>query len=401
MLPLLRHPHAVLFASVVNTMHEPSFAIVAGEASGDILGADLIRALKKRYPDAQFYGVGGQKMIAEGFESFYPMERLSVMGLVEPLKRLPELLAMRADLKQRFIKNRPLAFIGIDSPDFVMNIEAAMKDNGIASIHYVSPSVWAWRKNRIHKIKRSVDLMLTLFPFELPIYEENAVPAVCVGHPLADQIGFEQDQRAARTGLNLPIEGRYVALMPGSRRSEIEALLPRFLEAFSTLRTTDSTLQALLPVAADYLQSMIDEKLSLLATDDRNAVHVFQGASHEIMVASDAVLLSSGTATLEAMLLNRPMVVVYRMGGLSYAILSRLVKTPFISLPNLLAQRALVPELIQDAASKDNIVSHLNPLLEQGAARQDTLQTFAELHQMLRKGAGETAAAAIQSLLEQ
>jgi len=378
----------------------PVFAIVAGEASGDILGADLIRALKRHYPSARFVGVGGSRMLAEGFESFYPLERLSVMGLVEPLKRLPELLRMRADLKRRFSEMRPLAFIGIDSPDFVMNIEAAMKQQGIPSVHYVSPSVWAWRKNRIHKIKASVDLMLTLFPFEMPIYQQHSVPVVCVGHPLADQISFEQDQVATRDVLGLAKEGHYLALLPGSRRGEVAALLPVFLEAFCILRKQVNHLQALLPVATSHLLPMIQDCISELSASDQAAIVLLDGQAQQAMVASNGVLLSSGTATLEAMLLRRPMVVAYRMGGLSYAILSRLVKTPFISLPNLLAQRELVPELIQEEASADNIAGQLLPLLQAGDTREDTLQAFDALHHLLRRGAGNAAATAIKALLD-
>lgn len=376
------------------------FAIIAGEASGDILGADLIEGLKTIYPQATFVGIGGPRMKSVGLQSWYPMERLSVMGLVEPLKRLPELLRMRAAIKRRLLALRPTVFIGIDSPDFVMNIEKEMKANGIASVHYVSPSVWAWRKNRIHKIKRCVDLMLTLFPFEMEIYQQHDIDVVCVGHPLADQIGFDFDQVETRRRLGVAEDGQYLALLPGSRRGEIVALLPCFIEAFLLQRQINPELQALLPIAADHLKPLIDEYLSSLSAADRAAIHLVQGHSHDVMVASNAVLLSSGTATLEAMLLRRPMVVAYRMGGMSYAILSRLVKTPYISLPNLLAQQPLVPELIQDDANAENISYHLSALLGEGESRVTTLQTFDRLHRELRKNAGQTASLAIKTLIE-
>ncbi|HSG60196.1 MAG TPA: lipid-A-disaccharide synthase [Pseudomonadales bacterium] len=378
----------------------PYIALVAGEASGDILGADLIRALKHHFPHVAFCGIGGPRMIAEGMQSFYPLERLSVMGLVEPLKRLPELLRIRADLKQRFSRNPPLVFIGIDSPDFVLNIAAHLKQRHIPAVHYVSPSVWAWRKGRIHKISRAIDLMLTLFPFEVDIYQQHNIPVVCVGHPLADQIPLEDGAGVARQSLQLAEQGRYLALMPGSRRGEVSLLLPLFLQTFELLRYQDDTLQALLPVAAPHLMPIVEEHLAQIDTQDRAAITVLNGQSQAAMAASQAVLLSSGTATLEAMLLRRPMVVAYKMGGVSYALLSRWVKTPYISLPNLLAQRELVPEFIQDAATPSAMAAALAPLLHHGEARQDTLETFSALHTMLRRDAGATAAHAIATLLE-
>jgi lipid-A-disaccharide synthase len=378
----------------------PYIAIVAGEASGDILGADLMRALKVHFPAIGFCGIGGPKMIAEGMESFYPMERLSVMGLVEPLKRLPELLRIRADLKARFSQHAPLVFIGIDSPDFVLNIAKHMKQRGIPAVHYVSPSVWAWRKGRIHKIGRAVDLMLTLFPFETDIYRENHIPVACVGHPLADQIPLQSDNLAARDSLGLDPATPYLAMLPGSRRGELSLLLPLFLKVFVRLRKGNEDLHALLPVAAPHLLPMINDALATLDAAHREAIVLLDGQSQAAMVAAQAVLLSSGTATLEAMLLRRPMVVAYKMGGFSYAILSRLVKTPFIALPNLLAQRELVPEFIQEAATDEAIASALTPLLRSGEARSDTLAAFESLHLTLRKNAGDSAAKAIVDMLE-
>lgn len=378
----------------------PYIALVAGEASGDILGADLIRALKAHFPAVRFCGIGGPRMIAEGIDSFYPMERLSVMGLVEPLKRLPELLRIRADLKARFSQHPPLVFIGIDSPDFVLNIEKHMKRQGIPSVHYVSPSVWAWRRGRIHSIARAVDLMLTLFPFETDIYRENHIPVACVGHPLADQIPLQSDSCAARESLGLDASTPYLAMLPGSRRGELAFLLPLFLDAFARLRLGNSALRALLPVAAPHLRPMVDDALAALDADDREAIVVLEGQSQAAMMAAQAVLLSSGTATLEAMLLRRPMVVAYKMGGMSYAVLSRLVKTPYIALPNLLAQRELVPEFIQEAATDEAIASALTPLLRSGEARSDTLAAFESLHLTLRKNAGDSAAKAIVDMLE-
>ena len=379
---------------------KPYIAIVAGEASGDILGADLIRALKSRFPGCEFCGIGGPKMIAEGFQSFYAMERLSVMGFVEPLKRLPELLRIRADLKSRFTQHPPMVFIGIDSPDFVLNIERHLKQRDIPTVHYVSPSVWAWRKSRIHGIAKAVDLMLTLFPFETDIYQQHQIPVACVGHPLADQIAMQQDVSAVCAELGLSEHDPYLAVLPGSRRGEVSLLLPLFLDAFVLLRQKMPQLKALLPVAAPHLQVMVDDQLALLDQSDREAVIVLQGRSQQAMVASRAILLSSGTATLEAMLLRRPMVVAYKMGGLTFSLLSRLVKTPYIALPNLLANRELVPEYIQDAAEAKAVAEGLAPLLAAGSARQETLDAFQELHVMLKRDAGESAANAIALMLE-
>jgi lipid-A-disaccharide synthase len=378
----------------------PYIALVAGEASGDILGADLIRALKEHFPQATFCGIGGPKMIAEGMQSFYPMERLSVMGFVEPLKRLPELLRIRADIKQRFTEQPPLVFIGIDSPDFVLNIEAHLKQQNIPTVHYVSPSVWAWRKGRIHKIGRAIDLMLTLFPFEVDIYQQHDIPVTCVGHPLADQIPMSCDPSDAKQHLQLDDRARYLALLPGSRRGEVSQLLPLFLQTFALLRAEDTSLRALLPVAAEHLRPLIEAQLAQIDVGDRAAITLLEGQAQAAMMASQAVLLSSGTATLEAMLLRRPMVVAYKMGGLSYALLSRLVKTPYIALPNLLAKRELIPEFIQDAATPSAIATALAPLLQAGQARESTVATFASLHELLCRNAGETAAAAIVKMLE-
>ncbi|MDX1801641.1 MAG: lipid-A-disaccharide synthase, partial [Marinobacter sp.] len=323
--------------------------IVAGEASGDILGAGLIRSLRRRYPNARFVGIGGDEMIAEGFHSLVPMERLSVMGLVEVLGRLRELFRIRARLMAYFLATPPDLVVGIDSPDFTLGIERRCHDAGIRTAHYVSPSVWAWRQNRIVGIARSVDRMLTLFPFEARFYEEHRVPVTFVGHPLADLIPMEPDTQNARDTLGLNPDAPVLAILPGSRGGEIERLGRLFLETARWIQEQRADLQLVIPCVnrarEQQVQGLVD------ALDVKLPVTLVSGQSRTVMAAADVVLLASGTATLEAMLLKKPMVVGYRLSAFSYAILSRMVRIPHIALPNLLAREALVPELLQEAAT--------------------------------------------------
>lgn len=372
--------------------------IVAGEASGDILGAGLIEALtalaNSRHREIQFDGVGGPRMIELGFNSLYPMERLSVMGITEPLKRLPELLSMRAALKRRFADNCDV-FIGIDSPDFTLNIEADLRQRGVKTVHYVSPSVWAWRRGRIKTIGRAVDLMLTLLPFEADFYVDHQVPVKFVGHPLADQIPFEDQRERARSALGIDPSRRLLAVLPGSRGGEVTHLAPAFLDTIDWLRRELPDLDCIIPAANSERRAQLE---NLIAKRD-TAVRLVDGRSREVMAAADAVLMASGTTSLETMLLNRPMVVAYRMGGVSYALLSRLVKTPFISLPNLLAGEALVPEIIQDDVRPDVLGPLLAAQLKGGPAVVELKRRFASMHRDIALRASDTAAAAVWELL--
>jgi lipid-A-disaccharide synthase len=370
--------------------------ILAGEVSGDILGSHLLAALKSRYDEVVVEGIGGPLMAAQGLESLYPMDRLSVMGLIEPLKRLPELLRLRKRLYQHFLSNPPDVFIGIDSPDFNLRLEYKLRLAGISTAHLVSPSVWAWRGGRIHKIKRAVDLMLTLFPFETAIYEEHEIPVEFVGHPLADEIPLEVDKLAARAQLEFFPEGRCLALMPGSRAGEVRMLAPLFLETAALLHREMPDLSFIIPAAnaARYV-----ELESLVAAHPELPVTLIKGNSREAMAAADAVLLASGTATLEAMLLKRPMVICYRMSALSWALISRIATTRFAGLPNILAGRELVPELLQGRARADLVATALHPLLENSDRRESTLSEFTRIHQALRLSYGERAAAAIARLV--
>ena len=381
--------------------------LLAGEASGDILGAGLIESLKVRYPNARFVGVGGARMQAAGLESWEPMERLSVMGLVEPLKRLPELLAMRKRLRQRFIEMRPDVFIGIDSPDFNLSLERKLRRAGIPVLHYVSPSVWAWRRGRIKTIRKAVDGMLTLFPFEARFYEEQGVPVHFVGHPLADRLDGEPGQTVARQALHCEAEGTLVALLPGSRAGEIRQMGELFLEVAQWCLARKPDWRFIVPAASperlaelEALLAPFEAALCEAAGTTQCPVQLVDGQSQLAMTAADAVLMASGTTTLEAMLLRRPMVVAYRMAPLSYAILSRLVKVPWVSLPNLLANKALVPELLQDVATPEALGEALLAYFDQPAQREALLGEFARLHESLRCNASERAADAVLATIE-
>jgi lipid-A-disaccharide synthase len=366
-------------------------ALVAGEASGDILGSGLMRAIKARHPDVQFIGVGGPLMEAEGMRSYFPMERLSVMGLVEVLGRLKELLARRKLLIQTLIDEKPDVFIGIDAPDFTLNIELKLRQAGIKTVHYVSPSVWAWRQKRVLKIREGCDLMLTLLPFEARFYEEKGVPVRFVGHPLADTIPLEADRDAARAELGLG-DGPVVALMPGSRGGEMGRLGALFFDTAERLLAQRPGIRFVLPCASPQRRAQIE----LLLQGRDLPLTLLDGRSHVALAACDAVLIASGTATLEALLYKRPMVVAYRLAPLTYWILKRMVKSPYVSLPNLLAQRLLVPELLQDAATADALAQTLLPLLDNGA---EQTVGFDALHRTLRRDASNQAADAVLSLI--
>lgn len=368
-------------------------ALVAGEASGDILGAGLMRALKQRHPQVQFIGVGGPLMEAEGLVSYFPMERLAVMGLVEVLGRLRELLARRKALVATLIGERPDVFIGIDAPDFTLNIELKLRQAGIKAVHYVSPSVWAWRQKRVLKIREGCDLMLTLFPFEARFYEEQGVPVRFVGHTLADAIPLDADRGAARTTIGLPEAGCVVALMPGSRGGEVGRLGGLFFDAAERLLAARPDVRFVLPCANASRRAQLETLLQ-----GRNLpLTLLDGQSHLALAACDAVLIASGTATLEALLYKRPMVVAYRVAPVTYWILKRMVKSPYVSLPNLLAQRLLVPELLQDAATPEALVATLLTLLADGSVQTDS---FDAIHRTLRRDASNQAAEAVLSLID-
>ena len=368
-------------------------ALVAGEASGDILGAGMMQALRTQHPDIEFIGVGGPLMQAQGMESFFPMERLAVMGLVEVLGRLRELLKRRKQLIGFLLAEQPDVFIGIDAPDFNLNIELKLRQQGIKTVHYVSPSVWAWRQKRVFKIKQACDLMLCLLPFEAQFYREHQVPVHFVGHPLADSIDLEHDRNAARQQLQLDSTAPLVALMPGSRGGEVARLGALFLQTARLLHQRQPELRFVLPAANALRRVQLE---ALLADFADVPVTLLDGQSQLALQACDAVLIASGTATLEAMLFKRPMVVAYRLAGLTYRILKLMVKSRYFALPNLLAGEALVPEFIQHAATAENLAGAIEQQLVDGSRQTER---FLELHKHMRLDASSEAAKAVLALL--
>lgn len=374
-------------------------ALVAGEESGDILGSGLMRELKQLYPRVEFRGVGGRRMTAEGLESLFPMERLSVMGLVEVLKRLPELLRRRKRLVQELLDWRPDLFVGIDAPDFNLGVERALKRKAVPTVHYVSPSVWAWRQKRLDKIEEATDLMLCFLPFEARFYAGTSVDAQFIGHPLASQLPLPLSRQQAKEQLGLSSEKRLVALMPGSRRSEVEKLAPDFIETANWLARNRTDLQFVIPAANEARYQQLTELLAANNGDAR--ILLVASDSQRVLAASDAVLIASGTATLEAMLSGCPMVVAYRMAGLTYKIISRMLRTPFVSLPNLLANERLVPELFQDQVRAEVLGPLLLRALDDQAYRAYLQTQFAKFSAELRMDADQRAALAVQKLLEE
>lgn len=377
-----------------STAQQPlKVALVAGEASGDILGAGLMQALREQCPQVEFIGVGGPLMEAQGLQSYFPMERLAIMGLVEVVGRLPELLARRKRLIADLQEQQPDVFIGIDAPDFNLTIELKLRKAGIKTVHYVSPSVWAWRQKRVFKIRKACDLMLTLLPFEAQFYEAHQVPVRFVGHPLADSVPLENDPLPAREQLGVPADAQLVALLPGSRGGEVAQLAPLFIETARYLLAEKPQLHFIIPAAnparREQLQALVMDMPYL-------PIEVVDGQSQRVLQACDVVLIASGTATLEALLFKKPMVVAYKLASVSHWLLSKMVKSPYVSLPNLLAGEMLVPEYIQDAATPEVLGDAMLELLRDGS--QQT-QRFAELHESLRCDASQGAAQGVLQLL--
>ncbi|MCC6303128.1 MAG: lipid-A-disaccharide synthase [Gammaproteobacteria bacterium] len=370
--------------------------IVAGEASGDLLGEGLIDALRRRVPGAVFEGIAGPRMTARGCEALYPMERLAVMGLVEVLGRYRELRAARARIAARFIADPPDVFVGIDAPDFNLGLEARLRAAGIPTVHYVSPTVWAWRRGRLRTIARAVDLMLTLFPFEEAFYREHEVAVRYVGHPLADAIPEQADPRAARAALGLPEAGELIALLPGSRESEVGRLADLFVQTAHWCLERRPGLRFVAPFASAATRARFE---AALARHPGLSCALFDGRSREVMAAADAVLLASGTASLEAMLLKRPMVVAYRLAPLSHWLIRRMLYIDRYSLPNLLSGERLVPEFVQDAATPPALGAALLELLAAPERVRRLRERFTALHRDLRRDANACAAEAVLELV--
>ena len=411
----------------------PVFVLVAGEASGDLLGADLIAGLKQRFANARFTGIGGPRMRDAGMELWCSADKLSVMGLAEVFKHLPALLALRRDVYKRTLMERPDVFIGIDAPDFNLGLEHKLRRAGVRTVHYVSPSVWAWRERRAAKIGRSADRVLCLFPMEPPIYARYGVDARFVGHPLADVFPIEPDTAAARRALNLPADALVLALLPGSRLDEIARLAAVFLTAAQLLRMEFPQLHIVAPMAnascldafahllrSTGLAAQSPEKqnpaspestafdsitygnIRILSAESRLPISGSRlSLSHEVMIAADAVLLASGTAALEAMLAKRAMVVAYRVAPLTYRLVKTfgLLRTEFYSLPNILTGKRLVPELMQDACTPPALAAALAPMLHARKLSADILQEFIHVHESLRSDAEHGAAASVDEFV--
>jgi lipid-A-disaccharide synthase len=372
--------------------------IVAGESSGDILGAGLIRAIRELRPDATFEGVAGPLMQAAGCKALYPAETLSVFGLFEVLRHLPRLLKVRADLTRHFTADPPDVFIGIDSPDFNLGLEERLRRRGIPTVHYVSPSIWAWRPKRVFKVGRAADLTLAILPFEPPLYDKHGFKATFVGHPLADSVPAQPDKRALREELHLPQDGQVLAILPGSRGSEVQRLGPVFLETAAWLSQQKPGLRFVIPAATPALNQSLKRQIRMLQPD--LPVTLVEGHSQEVLGAADAVLLASGTAALEALLLRCPMVVAYKVSSLTYNVVMGLglLKIKNVSLPNLLAERDLVPEFMQAHANAEELGPAVLKLLDDKQAREAQLRGLEALMGVLRVGADARAAEAVLAL---
>jgi lipid-A-disaccharide synthase len=371
--------------------------IVAGESSGDALGAGLIRAIQEREPHALFEGIGGPRMIDAGCFSLYPMERLSVVGFTEVLRRLPALLAMRRELRTHFLDTPPDIFIGIDAPDFNLGLERSLRRAGIRTLHYVSPSVWAWRRYRVHRVAQSCDCLLTLFPFEEDFYRQQPVQIRYVGHPLADQLGETINAATARHHLGFPLEVPIIALLPGSRRDEVRRLARPFIETAIWCRTLKPDLRFAVALANRECRAEFEKELK--RHRESLPVTLVNGRSLEVMAAADAVLLACGTAALECMLLKRPMVVAYRMSPLSYRIARLLSGTRSYSLPNRLAGRPLVREVIQHALTAEKLGGEILRLINNRRLTRELAEVFSGIHTELRRDASRCAADAVLELV--
>ncbi|HWU99144.1 MAG TPA: lipid-A-disaccharide synthase [Oxalicibacterium sp.] len=383
-------------ASSADLTGQTAIAMVAGETSGDLLAGRLLSGLRPHLPDATMHGIGGPNMMQHGFVSDFPMEKLSVRGLFEVLAHYREIKGIQIALRDRLLAERPVVFIGVDAPDFNLGLEAQLKDAGIPTMHFIGPSIWAWRGGRIKKIARSVSHMLVVFPFEEEIYRKAGIPATYVGHPLAQVIPMEPDQGVARAALGLPEHARVVAILPGSRMSELKYNAVAFVAAAKILLQRDSSLQFVAPMAGEVQRRYFDELIRQAGLQDV-PVHVIDGQSHRALAAADAVIVASGTASLEVALYKKPMVIAYKMMRASWHVLRHMAYQPWIGLPNILARDFLVPELLQDAATPQALADALWPQLEDAALRDRLRRRFTEMHHTLLR---DTAAESAQAVLD-
>lgn len=378
----------------------PRIALVAGEASGDQLGGALIGAIRQRHPDAELFGIGGERMRAAGFDAWWDRRELSVMGLAEVVRHLPRLLKLRRELLERLVAARPDVVVGIDAPDFNLGVERRAREAGLATVQYVSPTVWAWREGRVKGIARAADLVLCLFPFEPAFYQSHGVAARYTGHPMADAIALYNDPLVARQALELPAAGECVALLPGSRASEVERLATPFIDAASRLASRRPGISFVAPMADERVRSIFEAALAALPADRRPPIRIIDGQSLTAMAAADAVICASGTATLECMLVNRPLVMAYRLSPLTYRIMKhlRLLKSRYVALPNILADKRLVPELFQDDVTGESLATAVSDWLDAPEDREALHERFDQLHRALRIDAASSAAEAILEL---
>ena len=369
--------------------------VVAGEPSGDVLAAGMIAEIKRLHPDAIIEGIGGTNMQAAGCRSLFDMETLSVMGLVEVLSHLPAILKVKKALLAHFEQYPPDVFVGVDAPDFNLRVEKALKARGIPTVHYVSPTVWAWREKRIHKIKAAVNRVLGLFPFEQTVYDKYDVPYTFVGHTMADAVALAPDQADVRATLALADDKPVLAVLPGSRRGEVATLLPVFVDTMKLIRKRLPDCQFVIPAVNDYRMAEIDSYLSehCDAALPCNAIKLLQGQSREAMIASDTILLASGTATLEAMLCKRPMVAAYKLAPMTYRMMQWLYKAPYFALPNLLANKRLIPELLQEEVNPENLCEHVMHYFQ--SDNTDLIRKFTAIHSTLKCDADKTSAKAV------
>ena len=368
--------------------------VVAGEASGDLLGAHFIAALKQRHPDLRAAGIAGPRLIEAGVEAIYPSEKLAVNGYVEVLRHLPELLWIRSRITRYFLHERPRVFVGIDAPDFNFTLEARLKQAGIPTVHFVSPSIWAWRPERIHRIKQAVSHMLVVFPFEAQIYRDAGIPVSYVGHPLADVIPLEPDTAAARTLLGLAA-GPVIALLPGSRLSEVTRHARLMLDAAVRIRQRHPDAQFVLPAASKATARLVRQAMQGLSLP----LHILDGQSHAALAACDVALVASGTATLEAALFKKPMVITYRVPALTAYLMRKKALLPWIGLPNILARDFVVPERVQEAATPDNLAADALAWLDDAPRQRAAIETFRAMHLSLRQDASARIAEAVQPYL--
>lgn len=380
-------------------MSQIVIGIVAGEASGDALASHLMAAIRQVRPEVEFVGIGGPKMKSAGMQVLFPMEKLSVMGYMEVLRHYREITGIRRKLRAYLLDNRPALFIGVDAPDFNLDLELALKRQGIPTVHYVSPSIWAWRGERINKIKRAVTHMLALFPHEPKLYQEAGVPVDYVGHPLADMLPLQPNKALMRETMRIPLSARVFAFLPGSRQSEVKQLAALYIETARMIMQQEPEARFLVPLATRETRTIFEQALYDCNAEDMPFSLLF-GHAQDAMIAADMVLVASGTATLECALLKRPMVITYRLKPMTWRMMKRKSYLPYFGLPNILCGRFVVPEILQDDATPENLSQALLNLLHDQDAVAQLEATFTELHLTLRQNTAEKAAAAILPYLQ-